>query len=222
MTILALEFSSRQRSVAITHKGSVISETIETGERSTAAFAMIEKVLAQAKLEREQVETIAIGLGPGSYTGIRAAIALAQGWQLARGTKTIGISSVAAVAAQAQTDKIFGRVSVVVDAQREEFYLATYEIAETACEEIEPLRILSRSEVQSRAAKGEILIGPEAAKFSPFCSGYRTIFPHAKAVAELAAGAKNFLRGEKLEPIYLRETNFVKAGPAGSGPPPVK
>jgi tRNA threonylcarbamoyladenosine biosynthesis protein TsaB len=219
MTILALEFSSRQRSVAIAHGGSVISEAIETGERSTAAFAMIEKVLAQAKLKREQVETIAVGLGPGSYTGIRAAIALAQGWQLARGTKSIGISSVAAMAAQAQMDKIFGRVSVVVDAQREEFYLATYEIAETACAKIEPLKILPRSEVQSRAAKGEILIGPDAAKFSP---GGQAIFPHAKAVAGLAAEAKNFLPGEKLEPIYLRETNFVKAGPAGSGLPPAK
>jgi len=216
MTILALEFSSRQRSVALAHGGFVASEAIETGERNTAAFAMIEKVLAQAKLEREQVEAIVVGLGPGSYTGIRAAIALAQGWQLARGTKTMGISSVAAMAAQAQTEKIFGRVNVIVDAQREEFYIATYEIAETACLEIEQLKILPRSEVQSRASKGEILIGPDAAKFSP---GYRPIFPHAKALAGLAAKAKKFLPGEKLEPIYLRETNFVKASPAGSGLP---
>jgi tRNA threonylcarbamoyladenosine biosynthesis protein TsaB len=219
MTILALEFSSRQRSVAVAHGGFVVGEAIEAGERHTAAFAMIEKVLARANLEREQVEAIAVGLGPGSYTGIRAAIALAQGWQLARGTKTIGVSSVAAMAAQAQTEKIFGRVSVIVDAQREEFYIATYEIAETTYMEIEPLKILPRSEVQLRATKGEILIGPEAAKFS---SGGRAIFPHAKAVAELAAKAKNFLPGEKLEPIYLREINFVKAGPPGSGLPPVK
>ena len=48
---------------------------------------------------REAIEAIAVGLGPGSYTGIRAAIALAQGWQLAREVKTLGVSSVAAMAA---------------------------------------------------------------------------------------------------------------------------
>src|SRR5581483_7435321 len=112
MTILALEFSSEQRSVAVAHGNSVF-EAAETGGRSTAAFAMIERVLAEAKIEREEIEAIAIGIGPGSYTGIRAAIAMAQGWQLARAVKLLGVSSVEAIAAQAQMEKIFGEVNVV-------------------------------------------------------------------------------------------------------------
>jgi tRNA threonylcarbamoyladenosine biosynthesis protein TsaB len=212
MTILALEFSSARRSVALSRGGLVAGEATETGGRNTAAFGMIEKALAQANAGREEVEAIAVGLGPGSYTGIRAAIALAQGWQLAREIKTTGVSSVAAMVAQAREEKIFGRVSVVVNAQREEFYLATCDITGTTWKEIEPLKILPLAEVQSRAAKGGILIGPEAAKFS----GGRTLFPHAKAIARLAMEHGNFLPGEKLEPIYLRETNFVKAPkPAG-------
>jgi tRNA threonylcarbamoyladenosine biosynthesis protein TsaB len=216
MTILALEFSSEQRSVALSRPGLVLGEAIETGGRTTAAFTMIENVLAQAKAGREDVGAVAVGLGPGSYTGIRAAIALAQGWQLARGIKTTGISSVASITAQAQAARIFGRVSVIVNAQRDEFYSATWEIAETARKEIEPLKIMSRSDVQSRAAKGEILIGPEAAKFP----GGRAIFPHAKDLAELAIQSGNFISGEKLEPIYLRETNFVKA-PKPAGKPDI-
>lgn len=207
MTILALEFSSEQRSVAVARGESILGEATETGERSVTAFPMIEKVLAQAKIEREEIETIAVGLGPGSYTGVRAAIALAQGWQLARGTKTMGVSSVAAIAEQARVEKLFGRVSIVVDAQRGEFYFATYEIAETSQAEIAPLKILPMTEVQSRANEGQILIGP-AAKFFP---NGRTAFPRAAAVAALAAGRGDCLAGEKLEPIYLRETNFVKA-----------
>src|SRR5471032_627275 len=120
MTILALEFSSPQRSVAIARDGIVLSETSELGGRNTAAFGMIEKILVEAKNEREEVEVIVVGLGPGSYTGIRAAIALAQGWQLAREIKLLGVSSVEAIAAQAQAEKIFGRVNVVIDAQRNE------------------------------------------------------------------------------------------------------
>src|SRR5471030_1989221 len=143
MMILALEFSSGQRSVAVARGGNVLAEAVETGGRNTAAFGMIEKVLAEAKISREYVDALCIGLGPGSYTGIRAAISIAQGWQLAKEIKLLGMSSVEAMVAQAQAEKIFGRVSVVVDAQRGEFYLAAFEISADGWKELEPLKILS-------------------------------------------------------------------------------
>jgi tRNA threonylcarbamoyladenosine biosynthesis protein TsaB len=211
MTILALEFSSPQRSVAVLRPSDAIVEAVETGGRGTNAFRMIEQALAGAKIEREQIDVLAVGLGPGSYTGVRAAISLAQGWQLARGVKLLGVSSADAIAAQAMAEKILGRMNVVIDAQRNEFYLATYEITADGWREISSLTILPMSAVQSRAEAGEILAGPEVAKWFP--SG-RTIFPRAAALAELAARRNDFVPGEKLEPVYLRETNFVKAPPA--------
>src|SRR5580698_8402332 len=149
MTILALEFSSEQRSVAVAVDGSVLNETVETGGRGTAAFAMIDRVLAGAKLEREQIQAIAVGLGPGSYTGIRAAIALAEGWKLARDVDVTGVSSVEAIVSVAQAEEIVGPVSVVVNAQRGEFYCATYDLAGTGWKENAPLRILGQDEVLS-------------------------------------------------------------------------
>ena len=213
MTILALEFSSPQRTVAVlrTDGPTVAAEVTETGGRGTNAFRMIEQALAGTKIEREQIEAIAVGLGPGSYTGIRGAISIAQGWQLARDVKLLGVSSVEAIVAQARGDKILGRVNVAIDAQRNEFYLATYEITPDGWREIAPLKILSLSEVQSRAAEGGILIGPEVTKWFP---GGRVIFPSAAKLAGLAERRSDFLPGEKLVPIYLRETNFVKATPA--------
>ena len=210
MTILALEFSSPQRSVAVLRTGgaAMTAEVVEIGGRGTNAFGMIEQALTEAKTEREQIEVIAVGLGPGSYTGIRAAISIAQGWQLARGVKLLGISSVEAIVAQALAEKILGRVSVVIDAQRNEFYLAAYEIAPDGWQEIAPLKILSRAEVQSRAGADGILIGPEVTRWFP---GGRMIFPRAAEMAEMAARRSDFTPGEKLEPVYLRETNFVKA-----------
>jgi tRNA threonylcarbamoyladenosine biosynthesis protein TsaB len=210
MTILALEFSSPQRSVAVLRtEGAVMAaEAIETGGQRTNAFGMIEQVLAGAKIEREQVDVMAIGLGPGSYTGIRAAISLAQGWQLARGVKLLGVSSAECLVAQARTEKILGRVSVVIDAQRNEFYLATHEITPDGWREIAPLNIVPGAEVQSRAGADGILIGPEVTRWFP---AGRTIFPRAAALAELAARRSDFTPGEKLEPVYLRETKFVKA-----------
>jgi tRNA threonylcarbamoyladenosine biosynthesis protein TsaB len=210
MTILALEFSSPQRSVAIARDGNVLSEASETGGRNMAAFGMIEKILTEKQIEREEIEAIAVGLGPGSYTGIRAAISIAQGWQLAREIKLLGISSVEAIAAQAHAEKIFGRVNVVVDAQRNEFYLAVFEISTQGWREIEPLKIVAFAEIQSRADAKQIVAGPEVTKWFP---DGRNLFPRAATLLRLAAGQNVFLPGEKLEPIYLRETSFVKTPP---------
>ncbi|HEU6447705.1 MAG TPA: tRNA (adenosine(37)-N6)-threonylcarbamoyltransferase complex dimerization subunit type 1 TsaB [Verrucomicrobiae bacterium] len=211
MTILAFEFSSPQRSVAIARSETVLAQAVETGGRHTATFAMIERVLAQAKIQREEIEGIAVGSGPGSYTGIRAAISIAQGWQLATGVKTAGASSVAAIAAQAQMEKIFGRVNVVVDAQRNEIYLATYEISEQKIAEIEPLKIVSPGKLLQERDGAAISIGPEVQRWSP--SG-KIIFPVAAMLAKSAAMKNDFISADKLEPIYLREAGFVKAPPS--------
>ena len=206
MTILAFEFSSARRSVALTRDGVVLAEAAETGGyRVTNAFSLTEKVLADAKILREEVEAIAVGLGPGSYTGIRAAIALAQGWQLARDVKLLGISSAECLAAQAQAEKIFGRVNVVIDAQRGEFYLSAWEISERTRQEISPLKITAAAEIAALKSAGETCVGPE---LEP------ALFPSAAMVARLAAGRTGFIAGEKLEPVYLRETAFVKAAAA--------
>jgi tRNA threonylcarbamoyladenosine biosynthesis protein TsaB len=208
MTILALEFSSVQRSVAIARDGRVLAEASETSERGTNAFDLIEKVLVAAKIDRAEVECIAVGLGPGSYTGIRVGLAIAQGWQLARGVKLLGIGSAECVAAQAQEEKMFGRVNTVIDAQRGEFYLATHGISAAGLEEIAPLKIVTATEVELRVNAGELLIGPEVTRWFP--SG-KILFPSATMLAELAVSRNNFSDGGRLQPVYLREANFVKA-----------
>ena len=211
MKILALEFSSIQRSVAVVVDGQVRGRTQETGTRETGALSLIETALDAAGLERENIDCLAVALGPGSYTGIRSAIALAQGWQLARGTKLLGISSVAALAAQARAETTYGRVNVVIDAQRNEFYLARYEVSASGCLEVAPLRLAGREEVLALMRDGEMVLGPE---IPGEWSAARQLFPDAAMVGQLASQRSDFLPGENLEPIYLRQTNFVK------GPPP--
>jgi tRNA threonylcarbamoyl adenosine modification protein YeaZ len=214
MKILALEFSSPQRSVTALEgqKGAELrlGESIESGGQATNALGMIESALSQAQLEREQIQCIAVGLGPGSYTGIRAAIALAQGWQLARPVKLLGISSIDCLAAQAQAEGLTGRVDIVIDAQREEFYLAGFEIGPDRLHETDPLHITSLAEVQKRHHAGGIILGPEIRRWIPTA---HEIFPRAAWLARLALGRTDFTPGEKLEPIYLREVKFVKAPP---------
>ncbi len=254
MKILALEFSSPQRSVAVVSvpedgtgpkgqspkseirdprseiqpgfvesspanlpvlgsTGSLsVSEVIETASGNTMKpLSMVGEALQQAGLEREQIECLAVGIGPGSYTGIRAAISLAQGWQLASrqgGIKLLGISSAECLAAQAQAEGLSGRVSVVIDAQRGELYFAGYELGTDRCRETGPLRLVTWAEARERERAGGVFIGPEVTRWFP--SG-RIVLPRAATLGRLAARRNDFVAGERLEPIYLRETNFVKA-----------
>lgn len=209
MKILALEFSSAQRSVAVACAAVHVREVIETTPGNTMRpFAMVETALEQAGLEREAIDRLAVGLGPGSYTGIRAGIALAQGWQLARPVPTIGISSAEVIAAGAQTDGLRGRLNIVIDAQRGEFYLATWELSENSRRELEPLHIVNRDVVQARLDAGEPVAGPHIAQHFP---GGQDRFPRAAMLAQLASSHRAAVEAAVLEPIYLRETAFVKA-----------
>ena len=187
-----------------------LGEAIETGARSTNTLGLVEEVLRQAQLDRAQIDCLVIGLRPGSYNGTRMAIALAQGWQLARPVRLLGISTAECLAAEAQAAGIYGRVQVVIDAQRGEFYLAGYDVSAETSREIEPLRLATLSEVQACHEAGDVIIGPEVTNWFP---GSRVLFPRAATLGRLARGRTDFVPGEKLVPIYLRTTQFVKAPP---------
>lgn len=232
MKILALEFSSSERSAAVLDpQTGRVFESKAQGGQGTAAFHLIETALAQASLDRKAIDCIAVGLGPGSYAGIRIAIAIAQGWQLARETRLLGISSVEALALDAQIAKIYGNVTIAIDAQRGEFYLATYSIGpgmhslsptggedqgegasgnHARRKQITPLQLASAADAKVKADSGDIMVGPEATKWFP---NGRILFPSARSIATLAKDQKDFRSGDRMEPIYLRETSFVKAPP---------
>lgn len=210
MKILAIEFASEQRSVAVLVDEEPHGAATETMGRATHACALIECALRQARVERESIEVIAVGLGPGSYTGIRAAISVAQGWQLARGIPVLGISTVECLVAQAQAAGLLGAVHVVIDAQRDEFYLASYDITKSDLRPLDALHIASLAEVQKKTISGALLIGPE---LQPVFPRGQVLAPDAAMLGKLAGVRNDFVSGERLQPIYLRETAFVKAVP---------
>jgi tRNA threonylcarbamoyladenosine biosynthesis protein TsaB len=212
MKILAIEFSSAQRSAALleSESGALLGSASEMGGREMKALGLVQQALEQAGVSKQAVECIAVGIGPGSYAGIRASISLAQGWQVARGVHLLGLSSVEVLAATAREGGMAGPVHVIIDAQRGEFYIAGYLLSATEVKEVEPLKLAPLAEVERLAAAGAVFVGPEAGSVIP--SGV-TLFPDARVLATLARLRKDFVPGDKLEPIYLRETAFVKAPP---------
>ena len=217
MLTLALEFSTSRRSVALLKdrpekaRPDVLGTASDEGARSVKPLGLITRVLREAGIRRDDIERVAVGLGPGSYTGVRSSIALAQGWQLARGIKLVGVSTAACLAFQAQVRGWFGQVTVVIDAQRNELYLASYHLSQDRRELVQPLRLIGMGELAAHSAPGSMLVGPDIAKWA--LQG-QTLFPEAWALGSLADEQGASVAGENLEPIYLRETSFVKAPPA--------
>lgn len=116
--ILAFETSTPCASLAIVQEGEqepVWTSTFETDRAHNAAiFAPVEEALA---LHRDDLRGIAVGIGPGSYGGVRVAIAVANGLGLALGLPLRGVSSLLGYGGGTPC-------RVVGDARRKTFYLA--------------------------------------------------------------------------------------------------
>ena len=201
MKILALEFSSSQRAVAAVEGGNVLA-TVATDNLKTSPLTLIDEALQKARLDRITIEVIALGIGPGSYTGIRSATATAQGWQLARNVKLLPISSAEVLAATARANGQRGETHLLIDAQRNEYYHAIWNLTDKSQTKTAPLRIIDVEEATKMESFGPDL--PKVPNCQPLC-------PDAAILAQLAANRMDFQPGETIEPIYLRPTEFVKA-----------
>jgi tRNA threonylcarbamoyladenosine biosynthesis protein TsaB len=211
MTILALEFSTDRRSVALIRAGKSVAHAEEHGGRSTQAFRLIEQVLKDAGREREDVQAIAIGLGPGSYMGIRIAISIGQGWRLARSISLVGISTVDCQAEQARVRGVRGPLHIAINAQRGEFYHACFALTDTQVRSVIALHITSREEFLRRASGETIWCSPDLVANLPTAEG---VYPDAAVLGLLAVNRAGEVSESELQPIYLRETSFVKAAPS--------
>ena len=124
MRILALETSTEYCSVALWQDGKVSSRCELVGQRhSELLLEMLDGVLCDAGVKLAQLDGIAFGMGPGSFTGVRIACGVAQGLALGAGLPVAGVCTLQAVAQAAGHDKVI----VALDARMGEIYHAAYQ-----------------------------------------------------------------------------------------------
>lgn len=214
MKILALEFSSPVRGVAVAVDGVVRGKADERGGRGVHSFRLIDAVLRESGLQREEIDCIAVGTGPGSYAGIRIAIAIAQGWQLACGVKLRGINSADGLAAHVAGQGEEKHFYVGIDAQREELFLARYEVTASSVRIVAPFHRAEEADWE-RIAAGEICYRPDLLETNQ--QGMIALPPPAATLARLASERRDSIAGFAMEPVYLRRAEFVKAPPPKFG-----
>jgi len=128
MKILALDTATEACSVALWLDGQVVLDAVELSHgHAQRILPMIEALLAAQGLRLADLDGLAVGRGPGGFTGVRLAISVAQGLALGAGLPAVGVSNLAAVAqAVFERDPAASRVLVCNDARMKEVYTGLY------------------------------------------------------------------------------------------------
>ena len=218
MNLLAFETATEACSVAL-YTGGQLRERFEIAPRRHAELVLpwAEALLAEAGLLRSQLDGIAVGRGPGAFTGVRLAVAVAQGIALALDLPVLPVSTLAALAMRAEaTDEAEQKIIAAIDARMGEVYVGQF------------LRTPHGVQALSREAvsKPEQVALPESAGWHGVGTGFaaqdaalqthltaclKTVdaqaLPRAADVARYGVAA--LARGEgiaadQLEPAYLR------------------
>ncbi len=207
MIEVAFESSTRPGSVAARRAEEVVSSVLDTGRaHASDLLPALSELLKQLGAVPSDIGTIFVGLGPGSFTGLRVAIATAQGLARATSARMCGLSSLRAHCEERmQAD---GELGVLLDARAGGLYFAHYERkAGTFHERCEP-RVIDAASAKDLIAEDLPLIGDgqhlQRIGFETLSAAYA---PRAAEI--LRAGSRQLeLHGpqmpEQLEPLYLR------------------
>lgn len=126
-TLLAIDTSSARAVVGLRSGGRVFGRESEAGQRaSRGVLRMIDEVTAEAGAGLRELDAIAVVSGPGSFTGLRVGIGVAQGLALANGTPVLTCSSLALLAWTAMAQVPLRRWLVAVRARKGEIYLGAW------------------------------------------------------------------------------------------------
>jgi tRNA threonylcarbamoyladenosine biosynthesis protein TsaB len=130
---LAIESSGPRGSVALLDGSLVIRELCHDTANAHAEtlVRLVDEILNASGWARSSLDCVAVGLGPGSFTGLRVGVALAQGIGLGLGRPVRGVSSLRALAACVRTDSGAASAAAwfgaLTDARRGEFFFAAYD-----------------------------------------------------------------------------------------------
>jgi len=193
MNILAIDSSSGNCSVAIWQDGSVRSyhEELSAVLQAKRLVIMVEEALTESKLAYGDLASIAVTVGPGSFTGIRIALAAARGIGLAADVPVLGYSGLLVMAFGANRKHPDKRITAALNAGKGEIIYQDFGAdLEATCEPS-----LKKTEHSlEHSSKNEILVG--------YNSGGDITFPRADLLAMLAAEYPQY--GVEPLPFYVR------------------
>ena len=208
MKILAIDRSTDVQSVAFAAEGVIASAVFEGADSRSADWPVrVKDFLAEHRCEFCDLDKIVIGIGPGSFAGIRGALSFAQGLALGIKSKRQDLADspvVYGLASPVAMAEPTGVTAVVGDARRRLFWVAVYDGVNV----MQDLHLVSDGELASSVPQDAVVVTPDCVRiggkleevFGARFAGGRS--PSAERLASIALAHPELLKPEPL-PVYL-------------------
>lgn len=227
MKLLAIELSSSQGSVALIEDGALVREVCwgEAPRLGQHVFVVTPRLLTEQGWAVSDLKTIAVGRGPGSYTGLRMAISYAQGLAVPGNTPIYAVQSAEALAAEVAESEDEQNIVVLGDARRGIIWMHLFEsIRDTRRVRLVQSEMAPAGEITNKIPAHAVVVTPDwtrlAALSQATAPSVRWIsenrYPRAAYVGRLAAERMAAgIPSEPPLPIYIHPP---VSAPARSGP----
>lgn len=230
--VLAIDTSTRVASVALLGPGQDLGAEGRAESRSDDLIALVDRVLGEAGVELAQLAAVAIGAGPGSFTGLRIGMATAKGLCFAAGLPLWSVSSLAALALDAATVESLADVLIVpaFDARRGEICAGFYRIDGDRAESMGAERIMLPAELAAAVADARrethlsrtVLVGDALETYGEALAdageplARARITPSGRSVARLALAGSRVDVLQTGTPVYIRPSAAEVTFPDGN------
>ena len=222
--VLGIDTGGPRADLALVAEGRVLAEASHSVASHGAKLPIVVAgLLHRAGLSAAQLKGIAIGIGPGSFTGLRVGLSYAKGLKLAIGCALLGIPSLDTLAQAAlaescvEPDRL---ICTVLDARKGEVYSALYRTSRDGLEKLSDGVVVTLENLASDLGAGVLLVGDAKAEEAyamavragsqAACLGIDGLRLRGRVVA--AMGAARLVAGEEdnafvLEPLYVRSAD---------------
>ena len=209
--LLAVETSGIQGSLAVSNGSQMLLERpLEAGQRNAQSLVSeVDRVLKELQLVPRDITTVAISIGPGSFTGLRVGLTFAKTFAWLNDAKLVAVDTLQAIALRAPANHAV--VTAVIDAQRGEMFAGTYAIEASSGTRrlLAPVHVATQEMLSTEFP----LTGPGLLKLRPDVAVSHQLLdeslwsPTASEVAQLGwrlAESGQTSCPETLEPVYIR------------------
>ena len=220
--ILCIETGTDICSVGIARDGELVSlrESAEGRDHAKHVGVFVDELLRETGIAPDELDAVAVGMGPGSYTGLRIGVSFAKGLCYGMQIPLVAIGSLDALAEVAIEDNEAGILDVeawneallcpMVDARRMEVYTRLYNAKGEPQSDVKAEIINEESFASVRATKQLVIFGNGAAKCREVLSDatYIDVAPSARGLARLAEQRLQAGQTEDIayfEPFYLKD-----------------
>lgn len=213
MKLLALDTSTDYLTLAVTDGAKVIGRMHKKAPRSHSSLLMpmIKRLLAKARLKLKDLDGFCVGVGPGSFTGLRIGVSTVKGLAFVTGKPIVAVPTFDAIAMNAA--RLRGVICPVLDARKNKVYGCFYRSdGKGAVRKMSPYLLIPAEELLKKCGKYDTLyfLGDYAERIAPLCSRAKIAsakwHPRAESIAAIGTALfrkKKFVSSEKLEPMYI-------------------